>query len=110
MGVNLLCKSFGRVKAHLFLAVVHGCHFNDNGQISARLNRNCDGRYLYIQQRGIVFLQPQPVIDTVIPPLFQVHDQINFLALFDGGDAKHVPHINNADSAHLHIVSDQFRR
>ena len=98
-----------RVVAHLAVAVVHGRHLHDAGQVPARLHRDGQGGQLHPQDLGVGVLQAQAVIDCGVIPGLQLDDHIDLLIHLDGPHAEQAAYIDDPDAPQLHVVADQLR-
>ena len=110
MFVDLLRKFGGGVVAHLLLTIVHGSHFQNHCQVTARSDGNGQRRNLDAQNIGILVFQTQTVIGFAVPPGNDVDNQVNISAVLDGSHTEELGHVDDADTAQLDIVADQLRR
>ena len=74
---HALLQFLGCIEAHFFLSVVHGSYFNDNGQVSTRLDRNGHAGHGNIQNRGSLSIQSETVILLALFPRLQIDDQLD---------------------------------
>ena len=109
MPVDPVGEFLGGVVAQLALAVVHGGHLQDHGQVSSCGDRDGVHGHLDAQDVHILILQAQPVIGGLGVPGDDVHHQVDLVFGTDGAHAEQLCHIHNADAPQLNVVADELR-
>ncbi len=108
MLVDLLGELQRRVVAQLLVAVVHGRHLDDDGQVPPGLDRDRQGGHVHVQDRGVQVIRPQPVVDRAVLPGLQIDDEVDVGLPLDGGHAVQPAHVHHADAPQLDVVADQL--
>ena len=103
-------ECFGRVVAHILLAVVHGGQLHDDGKISAGHDGDSDFRQLHPEDILGLVDDAEAVIGLFVVPRLEMDNQVNRRFRLDSAYAVNMAHVDYTDAAQLHIVADHFRR
>ena len=108
MLVDLLCELQSRIVAELSLAIVHSRNFQNDRQVTTGGNGNCVHGNLDTQDFGVLVLQAQAVIDLMVVPGDDVHNQIDLVINLNCTHTEKLCHIDDADAAQFHVIPDQL--
>ena len=99
-----------RIVSHLLLTIVNGCGLYDDGQVSARTDRDVMADHLIAEKLRVAVLQAQPVVLFVLVPVLQLNDHVDILGIFYALNTVQGLHINDTDTSQLDEVLGDIRR
>ena len=92
------------------MAVVHGRHLHDTGQVPSGTDGHLQRGHEDAHDLLKVLLLAHAVIGLALLPLPQVDDQVDLFRGLDGAGAEDAADIDDADAPQLHKITDQFGR